>query len=360
VRVLSEAFAARGMNVVVAGPAGAVNRSAIEAAGIRYETLPIVGDMTRARNDIPTTARILRLLRQGKFDLVHCHGMKAAFLARLVAPLTRTPVVYTPNSLTYRHQLGRSRPGARSRYLKTLLMERVLGRLTRAIVAVSEEERLAVVGDGLVSGDRVRVIFNGASVDLGVAADEELLAFRGEGPLLGMVAGLRDQKGLPTLLEALELLAARGEAVRFVIVGNGPLDGWVRERVGSGPLAGCTLVVGFGGRVEPYLRALDVFVLASYWEGLPIAVIEAMAAGLPVVASAVGGTPEAVVDGQTGFLVPVEDAGVLADRLSEVAGDRGLRERMGRAGRERALELFSVDRMVNATAELYEEIADAR
>jgi glycosyltransferase involved in cell wall biosynthesis len=90
---------------------------------------------------------------------------------------------------------------------------------------------------------------------------------------------------------------------------------------------------------------------------LPIGVIEAMAAGLPVVASAVGGTPEVVVDGVTGFLVPVEDVGVLAERLSVVAGDGGLRERMGAAGRERAAELFSVERMVNATAALYEEIA---
>ena len=109
--------------------------------------------------------------------------------------------------------------------------------------------------------------------------------------------------------------------------------------------------------MEPSLKALDAFVLPSYFEGLPLAALEAMAAGLPVVATSVGGTPEAVVDGETGLLVDVKDAGALADALATIATDPDLRARMGAAGHARYEAEFRVDRMVDQTAALYESVA---
>jgi glycosyltransferase involved in cell wall biosynthesis len=360
VRAISVGIADLGFVVTVAGPPDGSIRQDIEAAGIEYVPLPIVGDMMRARKDIPTGLQLLNLLRKGRFDVLHSHGLKASLFARVLGPLVRAPAVYTPNSLIYRQRSPDEEPGARSSHRKILLMERVLGPVTAMVIAVSEEERRAVVEDRLVPAQRARTIFNGAAVDMSVAVDRELSTFRGDGPLLGMVAGLREQKGLPTLLAALELLARRGEAVRFAIVGNGPLAEEVSARVASGPLSETTLVLPFRGRVESYLRALDAFVLPSYWEGLPIAVVEAMGAGLPVVASAVGGTPEAVRDGETGFLVPANDAHALADRLVQIAQDAGLRERMGAAGLKRAHDLFSVEEMVEKTAAVLREVSSAR
>jgi glycosyltransferase involved in cell wall biosynthesis len=108
--------------------------------------------------------------------------------------------------------------------------------------------------------------------------------------------------------------------------------------------------------VPEILQALDIFVLPSNWEGLPNAVLEAMAAGLPVVATRVGGVPEVVVEGQTGILVPPRDPNALADALLTLLRDPNLRRRMGQAGRQRVQEYFSVDQMVSKTETLYEQL----
>jgi glycosyltransferase involved in cell wall biosynthesis len=357
VRLLADGLHDRGYEVTVAGPADAAPRARMEERGVEYVELPIVGDMLALRRDLPTTRALTALMRERRFDLVHLHSQKAGLLGRLAAVPARTPAVYTPNSLIHRFMFIVPSPTARQRYLKTLWMERVLGRITTALIAVSQEERDAAVQDRLIARRRVHVIRNGVDFDETVEADPRLLEFRGEGPLLGMVAALRVQKGLPTLLSALEILAGRGAAPRFAIVGSGPLEDEVRARINEGPLAATTLLLPFEGRVEPYLRALDAFVLPSYFEGLPLAVLEAMAAGLPVVATGVGGTPEAVVARETGILVDVKDAEALADAMQAIAAQPELRARMGVAGRARYEAEFRVDRMVDQTATLYGSVA---
>jgi glycosyltransferase involved in cell wall biosynthesis len=337
VRQLTAGLMERGFDITVAGRPEAAPRGWLEAL--------------RA---------IVELLRAERFDLVHTHQQKAGLLGRLAAPLARTPAIYTPNSLLHRFMFVRPYPRAHSRYLKTLWMERALGRLTAAFIGVSVEERAGAVNDRVIRADRVHVIRNGVEFDDSIPADPRLLEFRGDGPLLGFLAALRNQKGLPTLLDALEILARRGEAPRFAIVGSGPEEPDVRLRVLEGPLRSSTLLLPFEGRVEPSLRAFDAFVLPSYWEGLPLAVLEAMAAGLPVVASAIGGTPEAVADGETGFLVPVTDAPALAERIAHIAREADLRARMGAAGRARWEAEFRVERMVKETAAVYEHVLAVR
>jgi glycosyltransferase involved in cell wall biosynthesis len=361
VRQLTAGLLERGFEITVAGPPDASPRRWLEEHGARYVALPeFVGEMLALPKDAPTFRRIVGLLRRERFDLVHTHQQKAGLMGRLAAQLARTPALYTPNSLTHRFMFVRPYPRARSRYLKTLWMERMLGPMTAAFIAVSEEEGRGAVEDRIIRPDRVHVIPNGVEFDDALAPDPQLLEFRGEGALLGFLAALRSQKGLPTLLDALEILAARGTAPRFAIVGNGPEEAEVRSRVLGGPLRESTLVLPFEGRVEPYLRAFDAFVLPSYWEGLPLAVLEAMAASLPVVASAIGGTPEAVSDGETGFLVPVNDAPALADRLATVAADGELRVRMGAAGRARWEAEFRVEPMIERTAAVYEQVVAGR
>lgn len=353
---LAEGLQDNGVQVAVAGPPDAAVRERLSAR-MAYETLPIVGSMAAPGPDVATLRRLTALLRRDRFDLVHTHAQKAGVLGRLAARRMGVPALYTPNSLVYRTQLLRSRRGAGVRYRLGRSVERALGRRSAAIVAVADEERRVAIADGLAPPERIHVINNGVARDLQGAPDPQLSAFRGEGPLLGFVAGLRDQKGLPTLLEALELLAAEGGPPRFAIVGNGPLWGEVQTRLRSGPAGDTTLLVPFAGRPEPYLAALDAYVLPSYWEGLPIAVLEAMMMGLPVVATSVNGTPEAVVEGETGYLVPPRDPRALATRLRAVAEDADRRARMGARAREVALERFTVEGMVSHTLELYRRIA---
>jgi glycosyltransferase involved in cell wall biosynthesis len=351
-----EGLSAEGFGAVVAGrPDGAI-RHRMEQAGIPYEPVDFVGDLGAVRNDGRALRRLLSLARDPSVAIVHAHAQKAGVLARLAALRAGRPSVYTPHSLVYATQLIRARRGARARWLFGRQVERFLGQRSAAIVAVSEHERQLALHDRLAPPGRIHLIHNGVDPQVDTPPDPQLARFRGDGPLFGMVAGLRDQKGLPTLLDALDLLAAGGELPRFAIVGNGPFYSEVERRISAAGPAESVLLIPFEGRAEPYLKALDVFVLPSYWEGLPIAILEAMAMGLPVIASSVGGTPEAVDDGVTGRLVPMKDPLALADRIAELAQDPQTCARMGAAGRERARTRFSTASMVGALAQLYRSL----
>lgn len=359
VALLAERLPAHGIRTVLAGPSEAAIRPRLRSAGVGYQPLPILGNMLVPRRDVRCLLTLVALLRTGRFQLVHAHAQKAGVLARAAGLIAGIPSLYTPHSFVYRTQLVRPRRGARARFVATREVERTLGRNTAALVAVAEYERRVALEDSICPPERIHVILNGVECNTATLPDDELLAFRGEGPLLGVVTTLRAQKGLPTLLDALEILAAEGRAPRVAIVGNGECSDTVERRLRAGSLADTILLRPFRGPVEPYLAALDAFVLPSYWEGLPIAVLEAMDMGLPVVASAVGGTPEAVIDGETGYLVPPRDARALADRLAAIAADAETRERMGAAGREAVRQRFQLANMVDKTAALYRQVAQA-
>lgn len=345
---LARGLTSRGHHVVVAGPPNAAIRGEIEDAGVRYLPLAISPEL-RPRQDLRLLRRLVALLRTGNFDAMHAHAQKAGLVGRLAGMIARVPVLYTANCFTYRTQLLKARPSARVRYVAAKAMERLLGRIAGGIIAVADEERQAALDDRLARPERVHLVLTGVEVEPDVQPDPALVAFRGEGPLFGFVATLRDQKGLPVLLDALELLAARGGAPRVAIVGNGPLWGEVQQRLAAGSLGQTTLLVPFEDRSEPYLAALDALVLPSLWEGLPLAVLEAMFLGVPVVATAVGGTAEAVRHERTGLIVPPGDALALADAMARMAVDPDLRERMGSAARQEAEQRFTVDRMVRET-----------
>lgn len=350
VRLLALGLLERGHTLTVAGPPDAAPRAALEAAGATYVALPLVGNMVAPGQDRAALRGLRSLLAARRFDLVHAHAQKAGIVARRAARHAGVPAVYTPHMFVYRTQLLRPRIGAGLRFFATRAMERSLGRHTAAIIGVSEDESQAAIRDGIAPAERVHTILNGVAPDPSIAADPALLDERGDGPLFGFVAGLRDQKGLPTLLDALDLLRSRGELPRFTIVGDGPLEGEVGRRAPG-------LRRPFAGRVEPYLRALDVFVLPSYWEGLPLAVLEAMMLGIAPIATAVGGTPECIREGETGWLVPAHDPVALADRIAEVAADPALVARVGQAAARDAAARFGVERMVEETEVLYREVA---
>jgi glycosyltransferase involved in cell wall biosynthesis len=354
VRLLALGLLERGHGVTVAAPADAAPRAALEAAGAAYVALPLVGNMVAPGPDRAAARGLRELLAGRRFDLVHAHAQKAGILARRAARRAGVPAIYTPHMFVYRTQLLRPRLGSGLRFAATRGLERRLGRHTAAIVAVSEDERRAAIADGIAASELVHTILNGVAPDPALPPDPELLAFRGDGPLFGFVAGLRDQKGLPTLLDALDLLAARDAPPRFAIVGNGPLEGEVRERIAGSERV---RLFPFTGRVEPYLRALDAFVLPSYWEGLPLAVLEAMALGVAPIATAVGGTPETIREGETGWLVPAHDPAALAERIVAVAADPAALRRAGDAAAADAAARFGAGRMVAETEALYLAVA---
>ena len=174
--------------------------------------------------------------------------------------------------------------------------------------------------------------------------------------MVGSLGRLHPQKGFSDLLTAFAQVRQRIPSVRLFVAGDGELRDDLEAQARSLGMAAVVTFAGVRADVSEVLAALDVFVLPSLWEGMPNAVLEAMASGLPVVATAVGGTPEVVVDGVTGLLVPPQDPGALAQAIGHLLRDPDLRRRMGRAGRRRVEEHFDVRETVRQVESLYETL----
>lgn len=327
--------------------------------GIPVHLLPLANTY-----DLPGAIRLAGLLRDCGADLVHSHGFLVNVLARLARPLVGVRVVGTvhltrslaaPDPVLSPAERWKARLWYRP-------VDNASARLADAIVAVSDAVRDDLVTQG-VGSSRVRVIRNGidpARFDAVPGGSRDAVrAELGVGPgevLLGMTARLSVQKDVGCFLRAAELLAASGREFRAFVAGDGPQREELGREVQERGLAARVRFLGFRDDVPSLLRAADVAVLSSRWEGLPLSPLEAMAARLPVVATAVPGTREAVVDGETGRLVPVGDAAALAVALGEVLDDPARRQAMGEAGRRRVERDFSVARVVAEHRELYREV----
>jgi glycosyltransferase involved in cell wall biosynthesis len=231
------------------------------------------------------------------------------------------------------------------------------------IIAVSEAARKAEIESSNVPSDKVVTIYNGLDPSpFTLHSDETGQEFRksfgipDDALLLGAIGRLHPAKGFNDLITAMTLLKTETNSVRLLFVGEGELLNQLKLQVHNNNLSGTIKFTGLRNDIPEILSALDVLVSPSLWEGLPNVVLEAMASGKPVVATSVGGTPEAVVDGKTGLLVPPRNPEALATAILRLLGNSELRTRMGHAGRERVLNHFSIQRMVKRTEQLYQEL----
>jgi starch synthase (maltosyl-transferring) len=213
--------------------------------------------------------------------------------------------------------------------------------------------------------EKLRVVRNGLDfVEFDAASARgttEALPEAGKGLVVGTVGRLEEQKGTVHLLDALARMPPDLAEVRLWIVGDGPEARSLRNRAARLKLEERVQFLGVRRDVPALMARFDLFVLPSLWEGLPNVVIEAMAARRAVIATNVDGTPEAVVHGWTGLLVPPENPGALAQAMGRLLREPAMRQRFGEAGRRKAEELFGLQRMVAETEEVYREaLAEAR
>jgi glycosyltransferase involved in cell wall biosynthesis len=344
-----------GFEPEVAGPRESVVYDRLERAGITVRRTPFARGYGNPRQDARALRVLVSVIRQGRFDLVHCHSAKAGALGRAAARIVRTPSVYSP------HCFGFVGDVSAPRRLFALLVERGLGRVTSVIVCVCETERRRAIEAGVAAPDRLRVVFNGVEE---CPADREpnpvLLELRGDEPLAGAVTVLREQKRVDLLLEAARSVFERAPEARLAVVGNGPLRDSLEQQARELGLDRDERFrfLAFDPPSARHLLAFDVFVLPSAWEAMPIGLLEALACGIPQVATDVGGTHEAVSN-ETGILVPPRDSAALADAIVALLRDEGRRARMSERSRERHAELFTVDRMVADTAAAYSQALGA-
>ncbi|MBM3471624.1 MAG: glycosyltransferase family 4 protein [Armatimonadetes bacterium] len=339
---------------VACGPGGPLV-ARLREEGIRAVEIP---GLTRAPNplaDLATLVRLSRWMRRERFALVHCHSTKAGLLGRFAARAAGTnAVLFTTHGWPF---AGSWWPPIMRALL--VLAERTAARFATTIICVSHHDREAALRAGIGPPWRLQVIPNGIAPDpwLVDGATEEGGRRTGEPCTAVMIGRFREPKDPVTLVNA---WARVGAAHRLLLVGDGPMLPEVEALILKQGLEGCVTVLGARDDVQVLLRTADVFVLSSRWEGMPLAVIEAMMSGLPVVATDVGGVPEAVVDGETGLLVPPGDPAALASALDRLLTDPALRRRMGEAGRRRALEHFTEERMLTETAAVYERVLSGR
>lgn len=297
--------------------------------------------------------QLYRLFKSGGYDIVHCHSSKAGILGRLAAYLAGVPKIFFT---AHGWGIGEWQPFLLRRLF--ILAERLAGRVNTRVVSVSEYDRKKGMAFKLVDAAKIVVIYNG--VPDNVPSKANGITVRGEfGFGVGnVVIGTTMRLALPKqpllFLEAAKrLLAEDMDRYRFIIVGDGPLRSQCQEYISQNKLQGQVILAGNREDVPRLLTAFDISALFSAYEGLPLTIIEAMLAGVPVVASNVGGVGEVVVHGETGYLVSGPDIGTAVEYIKGLADNGELRAKMGLAGRKRAKELFDLDVMIGRYEQLY-------
>jgi len=312
----------------------------LEATGIKVTYLH-----PQRFSPIRTIFKLRRMLKSHRFDLLHTYLYHANIIGRLAAAGTGVPVV---SSIRVAEEDRKFR----------VAVDRITNRLVKAETCVSESVRRWSISLG-IPANKLVTIPNGVAPELWQTEGGKLkteLQLDEDAEVALFVGRLHHQKGPDVLLDAAKLLYPQRQRLHFVFVGDGPLADRLQRQAKAANLA---QTVHFLGRRDdlPYLMAdANLLVLPSRWEGMPNVVLEAMAAGKPVVGSSAGGAPEVVIGGETGLLVPPDDPQALADAVRRILDDRNLAETMGRAARRRVQTEFSIAAMVRRNEELYDAI----
>jgi glycosyltransferase involved in cell wall biosynthesis len=307
------------------------------------------------RRDTPrlwgALGELTRLLATLGADVLCCHGYKADLLGRPAARRLGIPAVAVSRGWT----------GERLRVRLYEAADRLNLRWMDRVVCVSAAQADKVVACG-VPASKVRVIRNAIRADRfggrSPALRAKLLACFGGGPRLvvGAAGRLSPEKGFGMLVDAARLVRRANPAVAFALYGDGRLREALLRQVSRHDLEGSFILRGHTRDLDTIFPCFDLFVLPSYTEGLPNVALEACAAGVPVVATAVGGTPEVVEDGVNGLLVPPGDAAALARRILDLADSDSLRAGMSRAGRQVVQTRFTFEEQARQYQELFEEL----
>jgi glycosyltransferase involved in cell wall biosynthesis len=338
-------------SLCVTRPTADVPGAEVSLARLRDAGVEVIFAERRHRFDARSLERLIRVLRHQRVDVIHAHKFGSNAWAALLGHQLGVPVVVAhEHTWSFEGQLGRR-----------LVDRHVVARFSDAVIAVSEADRRRMVAEVGMPADRVVLIPNGiaeAGVGDGAAVAQELGVTPG-GPVLVQTATLRPQKAVDVMIAATAIIRRAHPDVRLIVAGAGDLAP-LREIAAAEGVADAVLLLGPRDDVADLLAVASVGVLSSDFEGMPLAVLEYMAAGLPVVATDVGGLPEIVRDGETGFLVGPRDPAALAERVGRLLADPALGREMGERGRRRQRELFSRGAMVGAVSGLYERLLRAK
>jgi glycosyltransferase involved in cell wall biosynthesis len=297
---------------------------------------------------------ICRLIKKEKPDIVHTNSSKAEILGNLSAALARVPkIVHTAHGFVFNEPM---------RFWKKrfyIFLERWANKFTSAIICVSDYDRAKALLHRIAPAKKLITIHNGIDAEKFYSEKKEPPIESGKF-IITTIANFYPTKGLPYLIEAAGLLSPQFNDLEFWILGDGKERPFLEKLIRHHALKNVKL---WGSKDEKgaylknseYLEKSDLFVLPSVKEGFPYTILEAMAAGLPIVATRVGGVPEAITDGENGFLLPPADSYALARKISDLRESYAERSKMSRNNREKVRKLFSLETMLQKTKEVYDK-----
>jgi len=331
------------------------------ARGVNPIVIPELGRSIRPARDLAALVKLVSLFRRLRPDIVHTHTAKAGTLGRLAARIAGVPVkIHTFHG----HVLdGYFSPAVTRVFVG---MERMLARVTDRLVTVSPRLRTELLAMGIGRPEQVEVIPLGLDLERfrracpGVPALRPSLGLGSGVRLLAIVGRLAPIKDHPTLFQAMAILQTSNPPVHLAVVGDGEERARLETLAGRLGLGQRIHFLGWRTDLETILKEVDVVICASKNEGTPVALIEAMAAGVPVLSTDVGGVADLVAHGETGWLVRPGDPPSLAEAIRRLLGDEALRARLAAAGRTVVLERHGVEGLIRRVEMLYATLMAAK
>lgn len=328
--------------------------------GVKPVLIPDLGREIDLKKDMKALYKIYKLIKSERPDIVHTHTAKAGAVGRIEAWLAGVPtIVHTFHGHVFEGYFGR---------LKTwifIIIERILARLTDSIITLSEGLKKELVNIKIAPSSKISIIPLGLELDRFISPDVRKNRFKtslGIAPdtlLVGIVGRLVPIKGHRVFLEAvrkimkLRLDISDLQPVKFIVIGDGELRSELEEYTDGLDIREHVIFTGFRADLPDIYADTDIIVLSSYNEGTPVSLIEAMTAGVPIVATKVGGVSDLIHDGVTGLLVPAGDADALAAGVIRLLDDPALRKQMGENAKKAVYPKYDVSNLVKNMDELY-------
>lgn len=291
--------------------------------------------------DVTLPFRLANILKQERIDVVHTHNMSPLFYGTLAARLSRVPVI-----INTRH--GRAKKS----------MVSYVWNMNDAIIAISEDAKREMLKWNRIDTKKTRVIYNGIDIDKysnnqDGNEDKKALNIEPSTFVFGTVARLSPEKDQFTLIDAFSKVVNKIDDAKLIFIGDGILKEELVKYASKLGISDKVMFLGFRDDVYKVLPIFDIFGLSSLTEGISLTLLEAMAAGLPIVATNVGGNPEVIVNGTTGILVPPKRPVEMAEAIYNLLSDKKLAREMGEAGKRRVFEKFTLTRMSEEYIDLY-------
>ncbi|MEI6125894.1 MAG: glycosyltransferase family 4 protein [Pseudomonadota bacterium] len=317
-------------------------RIAGHADGFYTLDLPETGGMRAVVNFLPALIQLFKLLKKLRPHILHCFLFRANILGRLAGRLAGVPLIISSLRVLEAHKKYKH------------LIDRLTSSMVNKYIAVSEAVRLFTIRQVHLSPDKIVTIYNGIALE--PAVQDKPCSFTADKNLTSILLAGRfeQQKGHAVLIHALTHLLPRAQNIKAYFFGEGPDEACIKDMVKREGISDAVVFMGVVEDILPYMQQMDIVVLPSLWEGLPNVLLEAMAAGRPVVASRIDGVAEVVIDGRTGLLFEPGNAEALAEALRSLIRNKELAEAMGRAGRERVKIKFSLEKNLQETMALYQ------